>query len=672
MSIDRARAAVAQGQWQAALGALDDMGDAGRTPVGLELRAQASYGNGQLEATISAWEALHALLVSAGDRVGAARAAVMIAMYLLMDTGLMAPVRGWLRRTERLLEGEGETPVHALLAMVHGYERVFAGDLDAAAPAARQAIELGTRHDVNPAVVLGRTATARIHILRGEVDEGLAQLDDVATLLMSGGADPLTTGMMYCELVCAAQGLALYERASEWTDVMEHWRHGEAIGGINGRCRVHRAELLRMSGPCADAEREALGACDELRPWMRREFGWPLAELGNVLLRKGDLAGAEDAFLAAHGHAWSPQPGLALVRLAQGDAARAAALIADAIEHPLDMPWKERPPFGELRLAPLYEAQAEIAASIGDRDTVGRAAEALASIAAKFHSPALVAGASLAAARRALLDGDAESATRACAGVIATWADIGAPYECAMARVVLGAAHQQAGRTDLAHMEWQAAKAAFESYGAPGKAAEAAALLDGRASAATVHGDVATAAFTRDGDLRTMTFGGTTVVMRDLVGLRYVARLLADPGREVHVRDLVAVEQGSASMSEGGLPMLDEQARESYRRRLAEVDEDIEEATAANDLGRVDRAERDREYLIAELSRAAGLGGKERTTGSSAERARTSVTRSIRYALDQVARQHTVLGAHLGRSVRTGTYCAYEPDPSSPVDWRVE
>src|SRR5690606_23199018 len=171
------------------------------------------------------------------------------------------------------------------------------------------------------------------------------------------------------ELVCAAQGLALYDMAREWTEVMDHWRPGAAVGGISGRCRVHRAELLCVSGPCDEAEAEALGACDELRPWMRREFGWPLHELGLIRLRRGDLAGAEEALLEAHRHAWSPQPGLALLRLEQGDVATASAMIADAIEHPFDIPSKERPPFGDLRLAPLLDAQAEIAATAGDAAT---------------------------------------------------------------------------------------------------------------------------------------------------------------------------------------------------------------------------------------------------------------------------------------------------------------
>ncbi len=132
-----------------------------------------------------------------------------------------------------------------------------------------------------------------------------------------------------------------------------------------------------MSGTCGEAEQEALGACEELRPWMRREFGWPLVELGNIRLRKGDLPGAEEAFIAAHERAWSPHPGLALLRLEQGDAGTASTMIADAIAHPFDIPSKERPPFGDLRLAPLLDAQAAIAAVTGDVDTLRTAAAAL-------------------------------------------------------------------------------------------------------------------------------------------------------------------------------------------------------------------------------------------------------------------------------------------------------
>ena len=688
--IERARRAVSIGEWDRALDLLDASGEAAHSAAGLELRAQAAYGAGDLETCLTAWEDLHARHVDEGDRAEAARAAAMIAMYLMMDTGLMAPVRGWLRRAERLLDGDDDAPAHALVAMTRAYERLMSGDTEGVRTNAAAAIELGTRHGVAPAVVIGRVAAARVRVFDGDVDEGLELLDEVGVLLMSGEVDPLTTGMMYCELICAAQGLALVDRASEWTEVMERWRHGAAFGGINGRCRVHRAEMLRTSGPCDLAEAEALRACEELRPWMRREFGWPLVELGNIRLRKGDLDGAEEAYRAAHDHAWSPQPGLALVRMAQGDLAAAVAMIDEAIAHPFDYPSKERPPFGDLRLAPLLDAQAEIAVAAGDDDTVRRAAAALRSIAERFPSRALGACASLAEARAALVDGDAHVAIDRASEAVAVWTDMGAPFEAARARLVLGEACNRTGNAEGARMEWCAARTAFEEFGAVRWAATVAAVLDAEPADPPAGGRPAPsprgepALFRLDGDVRVVGFAGTTVHVRDLTGLRHLARLLTEPGREFHALDLVAVERGTlpnaraadatevSSTAGTGLPTIDDTARAAYRRRLADVDEDIEEAERMNDPVRLEQAQREREYLIAELTRAVGLGGRRRTVGGDAERARTSVTRSIRYALDRLGEHHPTAAAHLAHCVRTGTYCVYDADPSAAVRWTTD
>jgi hypothetical protein len=155
---------------------------------------------------------------------------------------------------------------------------------------------------------------------------------------------------------------------------------------------------------------------------MRREYGWPLAELGTIRLRRGDLAGAEDAFLAADALAWPPQPGLALLRLAQGRLLTAVELIADAVAHPPQIPWKERPPSGDLRLAPLLDAQSEIAAAAGDAGTCAQASEELGRIARAYPSRGSGAVATLARARAALLGGDLEEARDlASAGVTPQW-----------------------------------------------------------------------------------------------------------------------------------------------------------------------------------------------------------------------------------------------------------
>ncbi len=570
--LEAARCALTEGDWQRAL----DLAEGEQSAESWELRALASYGAGDPERAISAWEALHEVSVQAGDREEAARAATMAAMFLLIDTGLMAPVRGWIQRARTLLHGRDPGPVHALVAAVAGYERLFCGDPRGAAPLAREATEQGDRFGVGLAAVMGRAATARLRLLDGDVEGGLALLDEVGTRLMAGELDPLGTGMMLCEVICAAQSLGRHDLAQEWTDVMDRWGAGRAIGGINGRCRVHRAELLRVAGPAEAAEREALQACTELAPWMRREYGWPLVELGNIRLLKGDLAGAEDAFLAAHELAWPAEPGLALLRLAQGDVGAAQSLIDEAVAHPAPLPWKERPPTGELLMVSLLEAQAQIATAAGDAATCRTASERLTLLAQSYPSPGLSARAAVAAARASLLEGDLDAAAARAADGVACWSQVGAPYDAAEARLLLADAHARAGRDEQAVLERTAALHAFEAFGAVLRVRHTARLLGrppaGRAVFRCVDGD------------RLVEYAGVRVVVPDLVGLRYLERLLEAPGRELGVLDLVACERGEPGpAAQPGLPMLDEQARSAYRRRLSEVEADIEEA---GDLGR--------------------------------------------------------------------------------------
>lgn len=466
--------------------------------------------------------------------------------------------------------------------------------------------------------------------------------------------------------------------AAQWTDVMENWRHGSAVGGIHGRCRVHRAELLRLSGTCDLAEAEALTACSELRPWMRREFGWPLVELGNIRFRAGDLDGAEEAYLQAVDHSWSAQPGLALVHAARGDLDVAARMIADAIEHPVDIPSKERPPFGPLRLVPLLDAQAEIAARRGDRPTLAASANELRAAADGFPSSMLRALAGLAESRLALVDADPERVVSAASQAVVELTEVGAPFEAAMARLVLADGYESGGQADQAAFERRIARDGLASFGAEMWAERVDGLIGQSPSSPLGASEEAVsstrhAVFRSEGDTRTVGWGTTTVVVRDLKGLRYIARLLAEPGREFHAAQLVRLETAGepAGTTDTGFVVLDEAAKESYRRRLTDIDEDIADARADNDLGRVELAERDREYIVAELRRATGFGGRDRIALDGAERARVSSTRSIRYALDRLGEHSPDVASHLHQHVRTGTYLCYEPDALRPVDWVI-
>jgi hypothetical protein len=681
MSVQRAGEAAARGDWEEAYDVLmkaDADGLAG--PADLGVLGEVAYAAGHLDVTIESWERAYALCVEAGDKDAAAGAAVRVAMHLLFDTALMAPVRGWLARADRLLDGQRETPANAWLAVVRTYERMLTGDLPGAGPWARRAIELGSKHDP-AACALGQVAEARLLILGGDVERGLALLDEVGVATVFGDLDPLSTGVVYCELVCALQGLAQYDVAEEWTEAMERWCKTNAIGSLHGRCRVHRAEILRLRGACNEAERVALGACDELRPYLRREMGWPLTELGRIRLRTGDIEGAEEALMAADRVGWDPQPGLALVRLAQGDVATAAASIRDALERPMRVPSKERPPDTDLQRAPLLEAQVEIEVAADDIDRARSAAEELKLVAARFHSKALVASAALAEGRVRLAEGDAADGERLCSDAARLWNEVGAPYEAAIARMGLAEALRAGGRQDQADLELEAARAVLDRIEAT-HSIDPAARVEGRDAL----GDQPAAdltMFRREGDYWSVVFEGRTVRVRDLKGMRYLARLLAHPGRDFHVLDLVAAETGRVSQVESGQAaglshaalgdageMLDARAKNAYRRRLAEIEDDVEQARALGDTDRAAQADAERDFLVRELSRAVGLGGRNRRASSASERARVGVTRAVRQAIGRIGEHHPELGEHLNRAVRTGTHCAYLPDRRAPAAWR--
>jgi tetratricopeptide (TPR) repeat protein len=647
MSVPGAREAAAQGDWEDAYDLLMKAdADGLMGPAELLLLGEVAYAAGHLDVTIEALERTHTLGVQAGDPVAAAGAAVRLAMHLLLDTALMAPVRGWLARAERLLEAQEETPVHAWLAVVRTYERMLAGDVPGARQWSERAIDVGSRRDA-AACAIGRVAAARLRILDGEVEEGLALLDEAGVAAVSGVLDPLSTGLVYCELVCALQGLALYDVAEEWTQAMERWCQTNAIGSIHGRCRVHRAEILRLRGACDEAEHEALAACAELNPYLRREMGWPLSELGRIRLRKKDIDGAEEALLAAHRVGWEPQPGLALVRLAQGDAAAAAASIRDALDRPSSVPSKELPPDTDLQRAPLLEAQVEIQIAAGDVGAARAAVDELERVAARFQSKALVAGATLARGRMRLAEGHVAEAERCCSEAARLWHEIGAPYEAAAARMVLAEALRAGGSEDQAALELKAARTILERIEV--------------AASATTQANV----FRLEGDYWSVVFEGRTVRVRDLKGMRYLAQLLAHPGREFHVLDLVAAETGQRTALGDAGEMLDERAKAAYRRRLVEIEEDIEQALALGDAKREAQADAERDFLVRELARAVGLGGRDRRAASAAERARSSVTRAVRQGIARIGEHHSELGQHLDRAVRTGTYCAYVPDPGA-------
>ena len=279
-------------------------------------------------------------------------------------------------------------------------------------------------------------------------------------------------------------------------------------------------------------------------------------------------------------------------------------------------------------------------------------------------------------------DGDTTGAEQSFSEAVRLWNEVGAPYEAAVARIGLADAHHASGSEHRAVLERHAARTILDAIEAAPTAPSAPDVVHRDALDEQSSGNLNV--FRREGDYWMVSFDAQTVRVRDLKGMHYLARLLAEPGREFHVLDLVAAESGGVarpdSAQPAGMPgpalgdageMLDARAKDAYRRRLAEIDDDIDQARAIGDGERAAQADVERDFLLRELSRAVGLSGRDRRAASASERARAGVTRAIRQAITRIAEHHPDLGEHLSRTIRTGTYCAYDPDPRAPADWRT-
>jgi class 3 adenylate cyclase len=464
--LDQARDAMARQAWDRAYDLLSQADTDEPLEVdALPLLADAAYLAGHPETAVDAWERIHAANVRSGDRAGAAASAVRVAFFLI-DAGLLMPLRGWLHRADQLLEGEAENALHGEVAMIRAFASLNSGAPDEALEWARRALDIATRADDAQTKALARLAEGRTLIYTGHLKEGLAILDEVVTAATAGELNPMIGGLAYCVSVCCWQALADYERAAEWTEAMRRWCDRHAVGSFHGRCRVHRAELLRLRGATREAEDEARRAREEMRTYARGELGWPTYEIGQIRLRLGDLAGAEEALLEAHELGWEPQPGLAQLRLAEGNIEAAARSIRQALDNPMDSPSQELPPNTSLRRAPRLGAQVEIAMAAADVDRARWAAAELAEIAETFGTKALRAMASAARGAVELGDGNPASARSSYQRSVRLWNELDAPYEAARARVGLAAAQRSAGDEDAGVLELRAARSIFERLGA--------------------------------------------------------------------------------------------------------------------------------------------------------------------------------------------------------------
>ncbi|MDQ4148506.1 MAG: hypothetical protein M3164_00695 [Actinomycetota bacterium] len=451
------RAAAARHAWNDAVDLLSSAdSEVTLSPEDLEALAEAAWWTGHPDDSISYRERAFEGYIEAGNREAAAATALSLAREYWKRVA-NAIAAAWLKRAERLLEGLPESPAHGYLYLTRALA-AFSGAPGDPHAEAKKMVEVGTRFGETDLQAYGLQIQGMILVKQGHVEEGLALIDEATVAAVSGELSPMATGMIYCMTIGISRELADYRRAGDWTEAAKRWCERKSISGFPGVCRVHRAEIMALRGAWSEAEQEALRAAEELSKF---NFQFIAAdgfyEVGEIRLRMGDLQGAEDAFRQAHELGRVPQPGLALLRLAQGNASVAEASMRRALE---DESWDR------LARARLLPAQVEIATVTGDLETARAAAEELDVIAKEYGSPAIHASAECARGAVTLADGQPAAAVRHLRQACRLWQEVEVPYELARSRINLARAYLADGDADAAVLELQSAKSTFERLGA--------------------------------------------------------------------------------------------------------------------------------------------------------------------------------------------------------------
>jgi class 3 adenylate cyclase len=436
-----------------------------------ERLADAAYWTGRLDEAIGFRERAHAAYLAEGEKLRAA----MVAIWLSFDyfgKAALSVSSGWFAKAERLLEGEEESAPHGYLAFAQATDLMMTGELDASIAKTDQALEVARRFADRNLDAIARVFKGRALVLKGETAEGLALLDEATAAATSGELEPFPAGLIYCVTITSCHGVGDYRRAAEWTEAANRWCDRQELTGFPGACRVHHASIERLRGNWPEAEQQALQACEELQGYDAWTTSAGFYEIGEIRRRRGDFAAAEEAYRKAKEWGRDPQPGLSLLRLAQGKAEAAAVGIKRSLAKTTD-------PIGRINRLP---AQVEIALAAGEFKTAREAAQELESLVDRFRvgeerTPAFEATVCLAWGQIRLAENDFEGAAEKLERAIDVWREVGAPFEIAEAQMLLGLALRRLGDEDGASDELGAARSVFERLGAALMAERAAELL---------------------------------------------------------------------------------------------------------------------------------------------------------------------------------------------------
>jgi DNA-binding CsgD family transcriptional regulator len=477
--LERGREEYQRHDWAAAYASLLAADRAAALGVeDLDRLAWAAELSGDVEAFLKATERIYEVHLAEGASRAAAKAAFWVG-FRAMSLGEAGRANAWLGRAQRLVEGESsECAEQGFLLLPVAFRHHLAGQLEPALAVAGEAAAIGDRVGDEDLSAFGRTIQGRALVRLGQIDRGMALLDESMLAATANRLSPVFTGLIYCTVIASCQRVYAIERAREWTAALSVWCESEPRAvAFQGPCLIHRAELLQIGGAWPEAIEEARHAHSRVRPGDRSARSDARYQEGEIHRLRGAYEEAERCFKEASAHGHEPQPGLALLRLGDGQREAAQSAIRRVVAETHD-------PLSEAKLLP---AAIEIHLAVGDVASAREACARLDEIAARFATEVLGALAAHGRGRIHLAEGDAQAALGPLRRAFWVWQKVGAPYLAARVRVDLARACQALGDGEGARMELEVARAVFEELGA-GPDVAALGTLPGAPAAKPPHG----------------------------------------------------------------------------------------------------------------------------------------------------------------------------------------